>query len=75
MSEISVIIRNKNEERWIGYAIQSVIDFIPNSEIIVIDNGSIDNSAKIVSHFNIDDKLKEVDKSKYTNIIKKNIKS
>ncbi len=75
MSEISVIIRNKNEERWIGYAIQSVIDFIPNSEIIVIDNGSIDNSAKIVSHFNIDDKLKEVDKSKYTNIIIENIKN
>ena len=26
MDNISVIIRNKNEERWIGHTIQSVID-------------------------------------------------
>ena len=27
---LSVIIRSKNEERWIGHALQSVIDLVPN---------------------------------------------
>ena len=38
MDEISIIIRSKNEERWIGHAIQSVIDNLPNNEIIIVDN-------------------------------------
>ena len=49
MSKVSVIIRNKNEERWIGHAIQSVVDFIDNPEIIIVDNNSTDNSKRIVS--------------------------
>ena len=36
--KLSVIIRAKNEERWIGHTIQSVLDFFPGSEIIIIDN-------------------------------------
>ena len=35
MDNISVIIRNRNEERHIGYAIQSVLDNFENPEIIV----------------------------------------
>ena len=32
--KISVIIRSRNEDRWIGHAIQSVLDFIYKPEII-----------------------------------------
>tara|TARA_Y100000593_G_C4238920_1_gene301069 strand:+ start:226 stop:864 length:639 start_codon:yes stop_codon:yes gene_type:complete len=51
MDNISVIIRNRNEERYIGYAIQSVIDNFKDPEIIVIDNHSNDDSLKIVRSF------------------------
>lgn len=49
---VSVIIRNKNEQMYIGFAIQSVIDYIPNAQIIVIDNNSSDDSLEIVKLFN-----------------------
>ena len=52
MDNISVIIRNRNEERYIGYAIQSVLDTFKESEIIVIDNNSTDKSMSIVNSFN-----------------------
>lgn len=48
---VSVIIRNRNEKDYIGFAIQSVIDYIDNPEIIVIDNNSTDDSLKVVSLF------------------------
>ncbi len=51
MKDLTVIIRNRNESEYIGYAIQSVIDFFPNSKLIVIDNSSTDDSLKIVSLF------------------------
>jgi rhamnosyltransferase len=51
---ISVIIRNKNEGRFIGYAIQSVIDNLDNYEIIVVDNNSTDSSIDIVKSFNFE---------------------
>ena len=55
MDNISVVIRCKNEERWIGYTIQSALDFFDSPEIIVIDNNSIDDSLKIVKSFNFND--------------------
>ena len=54
MSDISVIIRNKNEERYIGYAIQSVLDNFDEPEIIVVDNNSTDNSMNIVNTFDFE---------------------
>lgn len=48
---VSVIIRNKNEQDYIGFAIQSVLDTFINPEIIVVDNNSTDESLKIVSLF------------------------
>ncbi len=48
---ISVIIRSKNEERWIGHSIQSVIDTFQDVEIIIIDNGSVDDTLFIVKNF------------------------
>ena len=41
---VSVIIRSKNEERWIGHSIQSVIDTFNDVEIIIVDNGSKDDT-------------------------------
>jgi len=51
-SMVSVIIRNHNEHQYIGFAIQSVLDFIPNAEIIVIDDHSTDDSLDVVKLFN-----------------------
>ena len=65
MSKVSVIIRNKNEERWIGHAIQSVVDFIDNPEIIIVDNNSTDNSKRIVSTFDYLD-IKTIKINEYT---------
>jgi len=49
---VSIIIRNRNEEKYIGFAIQSVYDFLGyNVEIILIDNESTDNSIRIVNTF------------------------
>ena len=63
---ISVILRTKNEEKWIGHTIQSLLDNINNPEIIVINNNSSDDSIEIVNNFKHDNQLKK-DKS-YTNI-------
>ena len=49
--KLSVIIRAKNEERWIGHTIQSVLDFFPGSEIIIIDNNSTDETLKVCKLF------------------------
>ena len=37
----TVIIRSKNEERYIGYCIQSITDFIGKPKIVLIDNESL----------------------------------
>lgn len=50
-SPISVIIRCKNEERWIGHTIQSVLDKIYKPEILIIDNNSTDDTLTIVRSF------------------------
>ena len=55
--KVSVIIRAKNEERWIGHAIQSVIDHIDSPEIIIIDNHSSDETLAIARTFQADPEL------------------
>ena len=55
MDNISVIIRNRNEERHIGYAIQSVLDKFKDPEIIIVDNNSTDNSLGIANTFDFED--------------------
>ena len=49
--KFSVIIRTKNEERWVGHTIQSVLDFFPGSEIIIVDNQSSDETLNICKMF------------------------
>ena len=51
MDNISVIIRCKNEERWVGHSIQSAVNFFEKPEIIVIDDNSTDDSRRIISTF------------------------
>lgn len=66
MPSTTVIIRVRNEEQWIGHAIQSVLDHIENPRIIIVDNKSTDNSIRIASLFKHDTDLPE-DK-RYTDI-------
>ncbi len=66
-SNISVIIRNRNEERWIGHAIQSVIECINQPEIIVVNNKSTDTSIEIVRSFRHDPALDKSEKQ-YTTV-------
>ena len=67
MDNISVIIRNRNEEQWIGHAIQSVIDNFDNPEIVIVNNNSTDESMNIVRMFKKDKLLKSND-GNYTDI-------
>ena len=56
----------KSVIRWIGYAIQSVLDFLIHPEILVINNNSNDKSLEIVKNFRHDSKLQEC--GNYSNI-------
>ena len=49
--DFSVIIRTKNEEHWVGHTIQSVLEFLPGAEIIIVDNNSTDETIKICKLF------------------------
>ena len=48
----TVIIRNRNEEQYIGFSIQSVLDHFKDPEILIIDNNSTDRSIEIAKSFN-----------------------
>jgi len=64
---ISVILRVKNEENFIGYCIQSILDKINFPEIIIINDHSSDESIPIVKHFIRDKSLNSKD-NRYTKI-------
>jgi len=52
MAKFSVIIRARNEERYIGHAIQSLSDNIRDEiELIIIDNNSTDDTMRVVNLF------------------------
>ncbi|MFH0855453.1 MAG: glycosyltransferase family 2 protein [Candidatus Omnitrophota bacterium] len=58
MSKISVVIPLYNKERYISRAINSVLSqTIQDFEIIVIDDGSTDNSAKVIKKIR-DDRIR-----------------
>ncbi len=74
MSLFSVIIRTKNEENWIGHCIQSVLDHFDRPEIIIIDNGSVDETVQIANSFKKNNTLSNKSKTNYTNIKVFNLK-
>jgi len=48
----SVVIRNRNEERYIGHCIQSIVDFLgDDTQITIVDNESTDESIRIANTF------------------------
>ena len=63
MPSVSIIIRTKNEERWIGTCLKEVFNQSYNDfEVIIIDNNSTDQTIKIAKSyptqiFNIDEFL------------------
>ena len=51
---VSIIIRAKNEEKWISACLRSVFNQSnKNIEVIIVDNYSTDNTIKIINKFNI----------------------
>ena len=68
MDKISIIIRNRNEEQYIGFAIQSVLDHFNDPQIVIVDNNSTDSSMEVVSMFRpiLKDKLKIVSINNYS---------
>ena len=65
MDNISIIIRNKNEEDYIGFAIQSCLDFFNQPEIIIVDNNSTGDSMDIVQNFKNRTDIKTYNLKKY----------
>lgn len=64
MKKISIIVRSKNEESWIEktlYALKNQI--CEDKEIILVDNGSTDNTIKIAKKFHC--KIINYDTKKY----------
>tara|TARA_A100001015_G_scaffold151017_1_gene167465 strand:- start:938 stop:1579 length:642 start_codon:yes stop_codon:yes gene_type:complete len=66
MDKISIIIRNRNEQDYIGFAIQSCLDFFERPEIIVVDNNSTDSSIEIVNLFSDRTDIKILYNKSYT---------
>jgi glycosyltransferase involved in cell wall biosynthesis len=66
MDNISVIIRNRNENEYIGFAIQSCLDHFNKPEIIVVDNYSTDDSLQTVNLFKDNTSIKVISVNDYT---------
>jgi len=64
--KVSVVIRAKNEDRWIGHCIQSVLDHLDTPEILIIDNNSTDRTLEIARQFQHDSEISN--DGNYTNL-------
>jgi len=65
MDNISIIIRNKNEGEFIGFTLQSCLDFFKDPEIIILNNNSTDDSMDIVQNFKNRTDIKTYNLKKY----------
>ena len=64
---VSVVIRAKNEEKHIGYCLQSITDYIGKPQIIIVDNESTDDTIPIVNRFEYHDVEKiSISKNEYS---------
>ena len=51
---VSLIIRSKNEEKWIKLVLESIYNqTIKDHEIILVDNNSVDNTIKIAKSYGV----------------------
>ena len=66
MDNISVIIRNRNENEYIGFAIQSCLDHLNKPETIIVDNNSTDDSLQTVNLFKDRTNIKVLPINDYT---------
>ena len=66
MDNISIIIRNRNEVEFIGFAIQSCLDHLNNPEIIIVNDQNKDDSLEIVKLFNNRLKIKIIECKNYS---------
>ena len=66
MDNISIIIRNRNESEFIGFALQSCIEFFNKPEILIVDNNSTDDSLEIVNLFSDRTNIKIENINEYT---------
>ncbi len=68
MDNVSVIIRSKNEQDHVGFAIQSCLDYLKDPQIIVVDNESTDDTLGVVNLFvdRADIKIVSIEKDQYT---------
>lgn len=67
-NQFSVIIRTRNEERWVGHTIQSVLDNLFRPEIIIIDDSSTDCTIEIAKRFQSNPNLNDKSSPNYTDI-------
>ena len=59
MVEVSIIIRTKNEERWISSCLQKIFEqSFKNFEVIIVDNYSSDKTLRKIKNYNIKKILK-----------------
>tara|TARA_R110001583_G_scaffold194567_3_gene365780 strand:+ start:345 stop:983 length:639 start_codon:yes stop_codon:yes gene_type:complete len=64
--KVSIIIRNRNENEYIGFAIQSCLDHFDKPEIIIMDNNSTDDSLYTVNLFKDRTPIKIIPINDYT---------
>lgn len=50
-SKFGFLVRTKNEEKWVGYCLQSIKDHFPDSDIVIVDNDSTDDTLSIARMF------------------------
>ena len=50
-SKFGFLVRTKNEEKWVGYCLQSIKDHFPDADIVIVDNESTDDTLPIARMF------------------------
>lgn len=52
--ETGIIIRTKNEERWIGKCLEKIFkQTYKNFEVVIVDSGSTDKTLEIAGKFRV----------------------